>query len=156
MSETIPILSLITAILAVFVGPLVSSYINKRQIKASLAIANNQLVAPMRQVWINDLRALLAELISNSHYYFIAGFENRTEAEYSKLNLLEHRIALMLNPAETDHKKLETAIRELVSLLHKGHPGNDGFPAVHGEVVKLSRLILKSEWNRVKAGVNVI
>jgi uncharacterized Tic20 family protein len=64
MKEIIPILSLITAILAVFVGPLISWRITKRQIASSLKAANKQIVAPMRQAWINSLRDMIAEISS--------------------------------------------------------------------------------------------
>lgn len=50
MKEIIPILSLITAILAVFVGPLISWRITKRQIASSLKAANKQIVASMGKV----------------------------------------------------------------------------------------------------------
>jgi len=67
MERAIPILSLVVAALAVFVGPAISLRIAKRQIRASSALANNQLrsaldagnkqiTAPMRQAWINSLR----------------------------------------------------------------------------------------------------
>jgi len=156
MNDTIPILSLVVAILAVFIGPLIASHSAKQQVKSSLAIANNQVIAPMRQAWINDLRNLLAELLSSTLYYYVAGYENRTDAEYSNLTLLEYRIALMLNSAEDDHKKLEISIRKLISLLQKGHPANEPFPDVHTEIKTLSRSILKQEWNRVRAGVNTL
>jgi hypothetical protein len=66
MKEIIPILSLITAILAVFVGPLISLRITKRQIASSLNAANKQIVAPMRQAWINSLRDMIAEISSSA------------------------------------------------------------------------------------------
>jgi uncharacterized protein YneF (UPF0154 family) len=71
MERFIPILSLLIAAIAVFVGPAISVYIAKRQIRASSEIANEQIrmtlkasskqiTAPMRQAWINCLRNLLA------------------------------------------------------------------------------------------------
>lgn len=75
--KAIPILSLVVAALAVFVSPLVSWLVARRQFKntleltqrqinSSLAVANKQIIAPMRQKWINDLRDLVAELTSDS------------------------------------------------------------------------------------------
>ncbi len=65
MDKSIPVLSLIVAALAVFVGPLISWLVAKRQLASSLEVANKQIIAPMRQAWINDLRDLLAELTSS-------------------------------------------------------------------------------------------
>jgi len=65
MDQVIPILSLVVAALAVFVGPLVSWFVAKRQVGSSLALTdkqiraslgaatNKQIIAPMRQAWIN-------------------------------------------------------------------------------------------------------
>lgn len=161
MEQPIAILSLIVAALAVFVGPLVSWFITKRQISASvdltakqtrvnLAVANKQIIAPMRQAWINALRDLLAELTSSALHYYVAGFEERTDEEYRRLTLLEHKVAMMLNPTEDDHKQLEQLIRQLISALERGRESEAGFPDVHRAVVVLSRQIIKREWNVVK------
>jgi len=45
----IPVLSLLVAAIAVFVGPLISWSIANRQVQSSLAVANKQIIAPMRQ-----------------------------------------------------------------------------------------------------------
>jgi hypothetical protein len=161
MNDTIPILSLLVASLAVFVGPFVSWFIARRQVVSSLEVANKQLasslevankqiLAPMRQAWINNLRDLLAELASSSLHYFVAGFEGRTETEYQRLALLEHKIAMMLNATEEDHKRLEELIRKMISSLEHGREGEADFPNVHRTVMDLSRQILKSEWNRIR------
>lgn len=89
--DLIPVLSLLVAALAVFVGPLVSWAMTRRQLEASQRIASRQLVGPMRQAWINDLRAKLAELLSSALHYFVAGFEDRTDKEYRRLTQLEQR-----------------------------------------------------------------
>jgi uncharacterized protein YneF (UPF0154 family) len=53
----IPILSLVVAVIAaVFVGLYVSWRVAQRQFRVNLAIATKQLVAPMRQAWINNFR----------------------------------------------------------------------------------------------------
>jgi len=104
--QLIPLLSLLVALLAVFFGPLISWAISKRQISSSLEVANKQIVAPMRQAWINSLRDLLSEISSSALHYYVAGFEDRTDEEYRKLTLLEHKITLMMNPEENDHKEL--------------------------------------------------
>ena len=150
MENIIPVLSLIVAALAVFVGPIISWLVTKRQISSSLEVANKQIIAPMRQAWINNLRDLVAELTSNALHYHVAGFEERTDEEYRRLTLLEYKVALMLNPLEDDHKRLEQLIRQMVSALEREREGEANFVEVHPTVKDLSRQIFKREWNRVR------
>jgi hypothetical protein len=56
MDKTVPVLSLLVALLAVFVGPLVQMRIARRQIRASIEVANKQITASMRQAWVTNLR----------------------------------------------------------------------------------------------------
>ncbi|HEY2344748.1 MAG TPA: hypothetical protein VGH80_02570 [Xanthomonadaceae bacterium] len=162
---TISIISLIVAVLAVFFGPLISLRIAKRQIAASsdlanaqieaaLVTSNKQIIAPMRQTWINNLRDLLAELTSSTLHYYLAGFEDRTDQEYQRLTLLESKIQMMLNANESDHQRLEQQIRALISSLQQSRKSVDDFPDLHGAVVSLSREILKREWDRVKKPIS--
>jgi uncharacterized protein YneF (UPF0154 family) len=60
----IPVLSLVVALLAVFVGPFVSWKVVKKQIESSSRTARQQMLGPMRQAWINELRELIAEVAS--------------------------------------------------------------------------------------------
>lgn len=150
MNQVIPILSLIVAALAVFVGPIISFIVAKRQIASSLATSHKQIIAPMRQAWINSLRDLLAELTSSSLHYYCAGFEEREDSEYQHLTLLEHRIQLMLNPMEDDHNELECLIRKMITSLGRGSEGDEDFCKSHTEIMAISRRILKREWNVTK------
>jgi hypothetical protein len=76
MAEWIPILSVGVALVATIVGPTVSWIIARQQLRSSLEVSNKQVVAPMRQAWINSLRDLLAELVSNALHYHQTGFED--------------------------------------------------------------------------------
>jgi hypothetical protein len=153
MQNAIPILSLIVAILAVFVGPLISWQITKRQIASSLKAANKQIVAPMRQAWINGLRDLIAEISSSALHYYQTGYEDRKDEEYKRITELEGKISLMLNFKEDDHKKLHDLIRQMLTSLKKGKEGEEIFTAAHPKVPALSRSILKREWDRVKEDI---
>jgi len=148
--QLIALLSLLVALLAVFIGPLVSWLISKRQITSSLEVANKQIIAPMRQAWINSLRDLLSEISSSALHYYVTGFEERTDDEYRKLTLLEHKIVLMMNAEENDHKELLAIIRKMISALEKGKEGDDTFVSTHTKLLGLSQKIIKREWNRVK------
>ena len=166
MEKYISILSLVVAALAVFVGPAISLRIAKRQIRASsrlandqmlstLAVANKQITAPMRQVWINNLRDLLAEISSCALHYYVAGFEERSDEEYQHLTLLESRVQLMLNPNEDDHRRLEALVREMLAAIQPERGRRDDFPEIHTQVIALTRTILKREWDVVKEPISL-
>jgi len=154
-------LSLIVAALAVFVGPIISWSIAKHQIRAasllasdqirsSLEASNKQIIAPMRQIWINNLREVLSELTSSALHYYRSGFEDRTEKEYQRVSLLESKVKFMLNAKEDDHQRLEALIAKMIAAIQYEKGKTDEFPALHTEVVALSRGVLKREWDRVK------
>jgi len=150
----IPVLSLIVAGIAVFVGPLISWWIASRQLSASLEIAMKQIVAPMRQAWINSLRDLLSELASSALHYHVSGFENRTDSEYQRLTLLEYKIKLMLNANEDDHQQLEKSIATMTALIGGATvESSQEFQEIYKLVIELSRNVLKREWDRVKGGI---
>jgi hypothetical protein len=155
----ISILSLIVAALAVFFGPLISWRIAKRQIESSAEVANKQIIAPMRQKWIIDLRDLVAELTSSTLHYFTAGHDFKGYDNLQRLTFLESKIQLMLNPNEEDHQKLEWMIRDMMKALQALQRGDEkrraDFIATHPEVIKLSRQVFKREWNRVKDRIGI-
>ena len=134
--------SLIVAALAVVVGPMVSWKIAKRQIRSSLEASNKQIIAPMRQAWIDKLRELLAEFMSSTLHYWVAGFEDRKDKEYQRVALLETHVQLMLNPNEADHQRLELLIRRMVGDLEKNLGQKSEYPNLHSEMSDLSRKIL--------------
>lgn len=148
----IPILSLIVAALAVFVGPVISWRVARRQLTATLEVSNKQITAPMRQAWINNLRDILSEIASSALHYHVAGFEERTDQEYQHLTHLEYKVILMLNPSENDHQRLEKLISQMTGMLsRKGSATLDAeFEVCHKAVITLSRDVLKREWNRIK------
>jgi len=152
MDRFVTILSLVVAALAVFVGPLVSWAIARRQLEGSQRIASRQLVGPMRQAWIVELRRKLAELLSSALHYFVAGFEDRTDQEYRRLTELEQEVVLMVNSHEQDHEALIATVRKMVSALDGGKELDKQFIDAHHETVAIAQRILKAEWNRVKEG----
>ena len=80
----------------------------------------------------------------------MAGFEDRADEEYRHLTLIEHKVQLMLNPRESDHKRFEELSRQMISALMSGKKGDQDFADAHPAVMDLSRQILKREWDRVK------
>ena len=150
MDQAIPILSLVVAALAVFVGPIISWHVSKWQLRSSLDIANKQIVAPMRQAWINSLRDVLSELMSSALHYYVSGYEDRDDKEYHRIELLNYKVKLMLNPRESDHKKLESLIDQMIGALSQGRASEEEFENSHKAALELSRKIFKREWSRVK------
>jgi hypothetical protein len=91
-----------------------------RNTELSRRIASKQIVAPMRQAWINDLRDKLSELSSSALHYWNTGYEDRNDEEYKRLGLLEAEILFRINPHEIDHQDLLSAIRKMLFALQRG------------------------------------
>ncbi len=105
----------------------------------------------MRQAWINNLRDLISELVGSTLHYYVAGFEERKDAEYQRLQILEFKIELMLNPREADHERLIALVRDMMSALESAGSGNNkDFEESHAAILERSKEILKREWDRVK------
>ena len=137
--QAIPILSLVVAMLAVIVGPLVQWRIAKRQI-----------VDPMRQAWINELRKLLSKLLGNSSYFMARGADKvRDMEDLRELAVIQQEIELTLNPLEEDHKLLIAGLREMMKAAMVARD-QQRFIQLHVEAEVLAQKILKREWNRVK------
>jgi len=140
---SVEIIALLIAALAVFFGPLIQLSIAKRQIRASVLSVN-------RQRWIDELREQIASFIT-----VIAELNtdarNDAAAKLQKMRemyLCQSRIKLMVNPKEEDHSKLLELINNARDGINKAFDENKtDIPAI----VALSQIILKREWERVKA-----
>lgn len=149
--DIIPILSLIIAGLAVFVGPLISIIITKMTLRTNTATASKNLISPIRQQWINDLRNTIVELTAKSAHFAVAGTEDRKDSEYYRITELEYKIRLLINPKESDHNRLVELIREMTNNLYSMKRENEvKFWEQNQEIIALSQKILKREWERVK------
>ncbi len=105
----ISVLSLMVALAALFLGPF---------------FAHRKTVAEMRQAWINQLRDLVAELLSLSTGPEVTQFTRDRDVDasmepYSRLFLLENKMELLLNPDREQHRILIGRVHDLISLLHK-------------------------------------
>jgi len=150
-SSLISIISLCVAGLAVFVGPFVSMRIANRQIKSSTRTTEKQIISPIRQNWINELRMIIAEITSKSAHYWAAGYEDRNDSEYYRITELEHQLKLYLNPNEKDHLELIEKIKIMTNHISaSNYKDDEKFWDSHNEVMNISQKILKREWERVK------
>ena len=61
----------------------------------------------------------------------------------------------MLNPNEEDHQRLAGLVNWMINSIQyeKGKP--DEFPESHQEVIALSKIVLKREWNVIKEPISL-
>jgi len=151
-SQIIPILSLVVAALAVFFGPIVTYLVAKEKNTTSIQVSNKQIIAPIRQEWINSLRELIADISGKCAHYWSSGFEDRNDDEYRHITELVYKLQLYINPNEEDHSTLLKNVREMTSALSAGSSAenDENFWSSHKEVMSISQSILKREWERVK------
>lgn len=156
VTDWLPVLSLVVAALAVFFGPAISWLVARHSIRSSLKAANKQILAPMRQQWIEALRGLIAELTSEAHHLYIAAADQdsdegsaENEKAHRRMLFLEQKVRLMLNPNEADHQDLMGKIRALVHAA-EAYESRPEFGDLHDAVTDLSRRVFKREWDRIK------
>ncbi|AGP48162.1 hypothetical protein PSYCG_03095 [Psychrobacter sp. G] len=154
MSFEPAVVSAITALVAIIIGPLVSICIAKNQINASVISTN-------RQVWINRLRDELATLVGMVHHLPSAHANdsvstNDAIAEYGKFVEKFQVIKLLLNPNEADHQELvrliECADKKLIESINNKISNRSEFETIGRDIVTQSQIVLKKEWQRVKSG----
>lgn len=154
MSFEPAVVSATTAIVAVIVGPLVSIFVAKNQINASVVSTN-------RQTWINRLRDELATLVGIVHHLPSAHANKSVStdeavAEYGKFVEKIQVIKLLINPKEADHQELvrliESADKKIIESINNKRASASEFEAVGQRIVAQSQIILKREWERVKNG----
>ncbi|MQA37840.1 hypothetical protein [Rugamonas aquatica] len=166
----LPICSLIVAALAIVVAPFVSWQVAKRQAKTSLIVAQKQVIAPMRQKWIDSLRDRVAEFLSTAHWYYVAGgdqvipspddedkFEEHESLQIQqvdrKMVFMLNQIDMMLNPKEADHIALMDALNRVRrGCFQQNEPGRRHIfvPDLVDEARGLCKTVLKREWDRLK------
>lgn len=154
--ESIQLLSVVVALTAVIVGPLISLLVAKKQTESSKAVADLQaranVLSKNRQDWINTLRIEIAGFISSVTMVLPMLLTQKDSLEMHKLlSQLQLHLAktkLLINPKEDDHtaliSKMESVKNHVMSF--KGQPQE-----LTDELVALAQKVLKREWERVKA-----
>lgn len=157
----ISLVSAVTALVASIVAPFVTLTVARQRFNATVLSAN-------RQKWIETLRDLLAELISQ----FVAIIVVRRQwkgrwnqgldaiaadptllAKLERVVLVQWKIRLLINPAEPDHQELYRAIVAGLARLREDESSDAEMDADIERITALSQAILKREWERVKQGV---
>jgi hypothetical protein len=148
-TDSIALISAFTALCAVVLGPLVSLWAERNRTKVAVLSVN-------RQAWINELRDLIAELLSSVAYLNVTRHKDSESDErhlkLERLLLVHMKIGLMLNPKEDDHQALLAAIQKLVRATTAPHSDATSGALKTGqeELHKLAQVVLKREWERVK------
>lgn len=146
-SEIISFLALIVSLVAVIVGPLIT-----------LKVAKRQVISPIRQKWIDELRELISEYLSECEKILVLGNdgilnnEEMDEKIYARLLYLGKKLELMLNPNEKKHIELLAIINNITDEIYHGVRNIISFGGYLKEATDISQKILKEEWVRVKSG----
>jgi len=148
VKDLISIGALSIAFLALFIAPLVNARISKRQV-----------IAPMRQAWINALRDKVAEfisIVSISRFHicpsdsYSAERKDKANSEdiqrYERLKLLTASIQLHINSTESEHQQLITLLTSIVSDYHDDKDTHENVD----DLILLTQKILSDEWKVTK------
>ena len=147
--------SVLVALVAVVVGPLVTLRTSKHQSEATRASADIQaranVLSANRQAWINELRLEVAGFLSIATM-FSAGFAREKDGPgivslAKDLTLHLNRTQLLINPKEADHAALFDKMLDLAAMALKGNRETSDIP---NEIASLAQSVLKREWERVK------
>ena len=149
MTDILPYFAPITALVAVILGPTISIYVARRQIRGSVVSAN-------RQAWINSLRDALASYMSkqsvarNLNKQHFANQDSLARIE--DIVGLQYKIELLLNPTHKDHAELIKLLSNVTRTINQQKDENKDFNinSCNERIVSLSQKIIKREWERVK------
>jgi 23S rRNA pseudoU1915 N3-methylase RlmH len=154
MALDLATVSAVTALVAVIVGPLVSVYVAKKQIRSSIVSTN-------RQKWIDRLRDELAALLKDIQHTPSAYSANSIStseaiAKHGEITERVEVIKLLINPKEADHQELVRLISSANSLvitsINQKRGNAKELQNISQNIASLSQQILKREWERVKSG----
>ena len=145
--DFVPILSMCVSLAAVIVGPI-----------ASFKIAKRQIVSPIRQKWIDELREIISEYLSECEKLIVLAKDGLLNKEFTdkekltRLLYLEQKLKLLLNPKEAKHIELLEVMNSLIEEIHHGVGNLIEFGGRLKGATELAQEILKEEWVRVKSG----
>lgn len=154
----VQIVTALTALVAVVVGPMIALIVSRRQIANQSALSYAQSIAPMRQAWINELRRRVSDLMSETASFNIYKQHHPVTAEelyeWSKTMFSGlHQVILMLNLQEADHVKFINDLRDWCVMEHGAEANEDvDERATRSDLLNQCSAILKREWQVVKDG----
>lgn len=146
-SDIVSFLAMLVSLAAVVIGPIVTFKVAKRQI-----------VSPIRQKWIDELRELISEYLSECERLIALGEdgilnkEDTDKSTFKRLLYLQQKLKLMLNPNELKHTELLGLVESITDEVHHGVGNLIDFGNKLRAATTISQKILKEEWVRVKTG----
>lgn len=144
-------------IVGVVIGSLGSYFIARLQFKASVISAN-------RQEWINTLRDCIAEFqvkakivtvetkLASQDSTSFASDPTSFDQAVEKIRVLLNKVALLINPNETDHADLLKLMEKVDLCINEDSIDDEKHDSLQKEITSLAQKILKREWERVKKG----
>jgi hypothetical protein len=145
----IPLISLIIAVLAVFIGPIIQIIIAKAQIHASIISAN-------RQRWIDNFRDMTAEFVTAVPELIVLQGSDTigklvsdidAEQKFMTIQLIRSKIELMLNSRDEKHKSLLSLMEDATnSILHP-----EKYKMDSSAIIATAQDIITNELNLIKA-----
>ena len=160
MSLMIALISAGSALFGASIGAVVSYFISKRQITATVISAN-------RQKWINNLRDVITQFQSKiTEIQLLASSQrpvliNASEANNltkevqniaNEISLLNSKLKLFINPKEPDNMKLIELFNTIYFEVLKRKMNNKIIKDIQESITSIAQKILKREWERVKKG----
>ena len=156
----ISIISATTALMASIAGPLVTLYVARMQIRASVRSGN-------RQRWIDEFRdaisifcGQIAATTQVREKVFKDGRISISEQhellrEFERLIFTATKIRLMVDPGDGDHARLIASIDELLMMFRTATSDEDVQEVARTsalQIVEMSLGIIRREWLRVQKG----
>lgn len=154
----VPGITALAAIVGVIIGSIVSLLIARQQFKATVISAN-------RQQWINKLRDCIADFQTKAKIALVetslalkvetavAANEKNHDEALKGMCFLANKVALLLNPNESDHSELILLFKQLEDHCINGDPNErTKEEKLQNAITTIGQKILKREWERVKRG----
>lgn len=118
------------------------------QRKSAKELAQISLIGPMREAWVGKLREKVAWLLASCAR--IHRNEKLKPALDEGVAVALAEIGLMLNVAEPEQHELMESLKALTDLADTSDAA-EGFSPAGKRAVNAARVVLRSEWERVKA-----
>jgi hypothetical protein len=151
MTATDLLSSAVVGAIAGGAASLVNGWLQRKSAKEMVRIS---LITPMREAWVGRLREKLAGLMGMCGKLRVR--MNPEDGSTPSAAVLRYEIALMLDQRQSDHVDLYRAIENLLKVTFAEHQTEEksdkDFTAAIDQVRLLAHDILRSEWQRAKAG----
>lgn len=150
-SDVVPLISAITALVAVLIGPM-----------WAFRLARKQTVSPMRLAWVASLRIAVVEFLEIAEACRVRLRKGERISDDEKLEIIralnrqQYLIQLMLNVDEPDHHELLASVHSVLNCI--GQMSGDTDPTSISEDMERQRdallrsagKVLKQTWDLIK------